>query len=194
MTAQYELAHRHLVLALDLARRDGFQREVAVSLWSLGCIMLVEKSPQDAQPLFLESLALYRQIGHQDELSWALSLDAFCSLACGETGQARQSLAEALEIAISIHGYISALFALAVGAHWLCSQGEGEKALELYAVAAQQPCFANSPWFHELFGKSIIACTAGLPAEQAAAARERGRQRPLWPAVEEMLALLKPAL
>ena len=129
---------------------------------------------------------MYRQIGYPDELSWVLSLDAFCLLACGETEPARQQLVEALEIARSIHTYASALFALAVGAIWLGSQGEAEKALEFFEAAARQPIFANSPWFNELFGKSIAVYTASLPAEIAAAARERGRQRQLWSSVEEM--------
>ena len=48
---------------------------------------------------------MYRQVGHQDELGWVLSMDAFCYLACGETEQAKQRLVEALEIALSIHAY-----------------------------------------------------------------------------------------
>jgi DNA-binding SARP family transcriptional activator len=191
MTGQYELARRHHAFTLEVARRDGFQREAAASLFSIGCITLVEKSSQEAWPLLRESLALYRQIGHQDELSWALSLEAFCLLNMGETGQARQGLIEALEIARSIRANLGALLSLSVSALWLGGQGEGAKALEIYELVAQQPIFANSAWFKELFGKSILALTAGLPAEVAASARERGRQRQLWPSVEEVHEILK---
>jgi tetratricopeptide (TPR) repeat protein len=192
VTGQYELSRRHLALSLELGRRDGFQREVAASLWSLGCVTLVEKTPQEARPFFQESTAVYRQVGHQDELSWALSLDAFCSLALGEAGQARQRLVEALDIAVSIRGYLSTLFALVVGAVWLGGQGEGGKALEMYEPAARQPVFANSPWFHDLFGKSIETYTAGLPGEIATAARERGRTKDLFEALVALAEELKP--
>jgi hypothetical protein len=109
----------------------------------------------------------------------------------GETGQARQGLIEALEIARSIRANLGALLSLSVSALWLGGQGEGAKALEIYELVAQQPIFANSAWFKELFGKSILALTAGLPAEVAASARERGRQRQLWPSVEEVHEILK---
>lgn len=195
MTGQYDLACRHLQMCLELARSDGFQREEATGLWSLGCITLVEKSAWEARPYFQESIARYRQVGHPDELSWALSLDAFCLLGGGEAEQARQRLVEALEITRSIQGYISTLLALAVSAIWLASQGGdntfGEKALGFFALAARQPVFANSAWFAELFGKSIAARTAGLPAERAEAARARGRQSPLWQTIEELYSILK---
>ena len=191
LTGQYELARHHHAQALELANRDGFRREIAASLFSLGCIALAERTPQEAWPLFQEIIALYRQIGHPDELSWALSMAGLCCLANGESQPARQYLAEAAEISLSIHGYLSALYVLAVGAVWLGSQGELEKALEIYELAAGQPVFANSAWFHDLFGKNITACTEGLPDEIASAARERGRQRELWPSLEELLEMLK---
>jgi tetratricopeptide (TPR) repeat protein len=191
MTGQYELARGNLGKSLELGRNDGFQRETAASLWSLGCIALVEASPVEAQPLFQESLAIYRQIGHQDELSWALSMDAFCYIASGQVELATSRLVEALQIAGLIRGYFSALFALAVGALWLGAQGQAEKALQVYTLAATQPIFANSAWFHQVLDKSIINYTEGLPAASAESARERGRQRQLWPTLAELLLVIK---
>lgn len=187
LTGQYALARRYHAQTLELARQDGFRREIAASLFSLGCVTLAEQTPQEARPLFQESIALYRQIGHPDELSWALSLGAICCLACGESEPTRQHLAEAIEISLSIHGYFSALYALTVGAIWLGNQGEPDKALEIYELVARQPVFASSPWFNDLFGRSIAAYTGGVAAEDAASARERGRQRELWPTLEELL-------
>ncbi len=191
MDGQYILSHCHLAVSLELGRRDGFQREVAASLFSAGCTTLVEKTPQEAWPFFQESIALYRQVGHQDELSCALSLDAFCSLALGEAEQARLCLVEALNVASSIRGYGSALYALAVSAVWLGDQGESSKALEIYELVAQKPLFINSAWFHEVFGKSIEAHASGLPWEIATAARERGRTKDLFEAVAELAEELK---
>jgi tetratricopeptide (TPR) repeat protein len=190
LTGQYDLARRYLAQALEVARQDDFQREIAASLFSLGCVTLAEKTPQEARPLIQESIALYRQIGHPDELSWALSLGGLCCLKLGESEPARQHLAEAAEISLSIHGYFSALYALAVGAVWLGYQRQAEKAQEIYELTAGQPVFANSAWFHDLFGKNIAALIGGVPAELAASARERSRQRELWLALEELLHMI----
>jgi predicted ATPase len=192
LNANYEMAHRHHAFAIELAQRDGFQREAACSLWSLGCIALVEKSTREAQPLFEESIALYRQIGHQDELGWVLAMHAFCCMAHGDLECSQEELAESLEIAHTIRAYFTSLFALTVGALWLARQGEVERSLEIYTLAARQPVFANSPWFHQLFEKAILSCTQAIPFEQAEAARERGRSREFWPSVEELYRIIRP--
>jgi len=193
-SGQYDHARRQVDRSLELARSNHFQREAGVCLWYQGCMALVEGSPQEARLYFRESITLCRPIGNPDELAWALSLDAFCCLLLGEVEQTRRLLIEALEITISIHGYLSTLLALIVGASWLGSQGEAEKALEVYEAAAHLPILANSVWIHELFGKYIAACTEGLSPELAAAARERGRQRQLWDTVEEMDQTLRAAI
>jgi tetratricopeptide (TPR) repeat protein len=189
-TAQYELSREHHVRALELARCDNFQREIACSLFSLGCITVVQKTPQEARPFFHESIAVYRQIGDLDEMGWSLSLDAYCCLENGDSQLARQSLVEALEIAHSRHAYFTSVSVLPVGAIWLERHGELEKALETFTSAFQQPMLASSNWFHEMYDKFIAACVAGLPAEVAAAARERGQGRQLFEAVDELAQMI----
>jgi predicted ATPase len=191
MNGQYKPARSALGKSLKLGRSDGFQRMVAASLWSQGCIALVESSPSDAKTLFQESLDMYRQVGHQDELSWAISLEAYCHILSGQLEQARQRLVEALQIANSIRGYFSALVALAVSALWLGAQGQAEKALQVYTLVAEQPVFAHSAWFHQVFDKNILAFTKELSGEVAEAAQERGRQRQLWLTLAELLPVIK---
>ena len=135
---------------------------------------IVEKSPQEARSFFHESIKLYRQMGDQDEMAWALSLDAFCCLANGEIEQARQLLVEALGFAHSRHAYFASVLGLPVGARFLSVQGKLEKALETYTLVFQQPLLAKGKWFHEMYDKDIAACAEALPAEVAEAARERG--------------------
>ena len=188
--AQYELSREHHARTLELARGDNFQREIACSLFSLGCITIVQKTPQEARPIFRESIAVYRQIGDLDEMGWSLSLDAYCCLENGDSQQARHSLVEALEIAHSRHAYFTSVIALPVGALWLERHGELEKALETYTIAFQQPLLANSNWYHDMFDKCVAACAAGLPAEIAAAARERGKGRQLFAAVDELAKII----
>ena len=186
MVGRYEDSRRQLVETFLLARGNDFQREAAACLWSQGSITLLEKSPHEARPFFLESIALYRLVGHQDELVWALSLDAFCCLLLGESGEALQRLDEGLGIALSIHGYSAALFGLATSMIWLAMQGELERALELYTLLLEQPTFANATWFQDVFGKSLASWAGQLDLGATAAAEERGSQRQLWETVAEM--------
>lgn len=190
MTAQYPLAHQHLTQALEFGRKNGFQREVAFALWALGCITLVEKSAQAARRYFEESISLYRQVGHQDELGAALAMDAFCLTALGETNLGRQQLGEALAISGSIHGYLSALFSVLSGAYWLFKRGAVEKSLEFYTLVAQEPVFFNSPWFKQLTFASIpIDASENLP-ENITKPESSDRQA-LWEGVKELAEIIK---
>ena len=165
-------------------------REAAFCLWVLGDNELVESSPQAARPYYLESIKLYRQVGHQDELCWALALDALCLLRLGENEGAARRLGETIEIALSIRGYMSAMFALLGCALRLRLQGELETALELFSLAAEQTVFAGSAWFADVFGKIKGACYADLDPAVAEVARQRGIQRSIWDFVMEMQARL----
>ncbi len=185
-TGQYETSSQLIARSLDLAQHNGFEREAAFCLWVQGGIEIAENSPQAARPYYLESIKTYRQVGHQDELCWALALDAFCLLQLGENGEATRRLGEALEIALSIHGYMSALFALLGCALRLRLQGDLEVALELFSLAAEQTVFAGSAWFADVFGQIKAACTADLEPEVAEFARQRGMQRSIWDSVTEM--------
>jgi DNA-binding SARP family transcriptional activator/predicted ATPase/tetratricopeptide (TPR) repeat protein len=189
-TGRYEVAHRWISGSLELARQNGFQREAAFCFWVQGGLALAESTPQAARAYYEESIQQYRQVGHKDELSWALALDAFCLLQVGERVKAVQYLQEALELSISIQGYLSSLFSLLVCALWFGQGGNPERSLELYSLIAQQPLFANSTWFKEVFGGRISAYTIGLDAALAEAARQHGAQRQLWDALAEMKALL----
>ena len=161
-------------------------REAAFCLWVQGNIELVASSPQAARLNYLESIKLYRQVGHQDELCWALALVALCLLRLGENDEATRRLGEALGIALSIRAYLSALFALVVCAIWLAMVGELELSLELYSLVAAQQSFASSTWFADVFGKFMAPYTARLDPAIAEAARQRGLQRSLRDTVAEM--------
>jgi DNA-binding SARP family transcriptional activator len=189
----YTSAREHSLQSLELARNHGFQREEAGGLWTLGCIALVESAPEVARLFFRESIALYRRVGHQDELVWALSMNSVCSMVCADDReapvideQALHSIREALEIVHSINSYPGVLFALAASALWLAQQGQQEIALEIYSLVARQPLFAGSSWFKEVFGKRILAHATSLDEVVAEAARQRGLQRSLPTSVAEM--------
>jgi hypothetical protein len=82
------------------------------------------------------------------------------------------------------------LWALPATALILASEGEVERAVELYALASRYPLVAKSRWFADVVGKQIAAAAATLPAERVAILQARGRTRDLEATVAELLAEL----
>ena len=66
-------------------------------------------------------------------------------------------------------------------------QGEVERAVELYALAATQGIVANSKWFADIAGNEIANTAAGLPVEIIEAAKARGQELDLWQTAEVLL-------
>jgi hypothetical protein len=73
----------------------------------------------------------------------------------------------------------------------LADDDEGERAVELYALACRYPRVANSCWVEDVIGKQIAACAAKLPPDVVAAAQERGRARDLEATVRELVVKLE---
>ena len=82
------------------------------------------------------------------------------------------------------------LWALPAMALLLAGEGEIERAVELYALASRYPLVAESRWFADVVGDTIVEATATLPAERVAVLQKRGRARDLSAAVKELLGEL----
>jgi hypothetical protein len=121
-----------------------------------------------------------------DEALYGLGL-GFVECGQGNLGQAREHLSAGLKIAVELrldwlrHDWVAAIAVL------LAEEGQGERAVELYALASRYPIVANSQWFEDVAGKHIAAVANTLPPEAVAAAQERGRARELAATVEELL-------
>ena len=68
----------------------------------------------------------------------------------------------------------------------LADSGKVERAIELCELMVQNPFAASSRCFQDLFASPVALAAAGLPAEVAEAARERGRQRDLVATIREL--------
>jgi tetratricopeptide (TPR) repeat protein len=156
----------------------------------LGCVALAEEAYAEAQQLFRESAAIYREVGKRDELGLALFGLGCAARGLGDLRQARQHLHEVLRIATETRGFIIHTEALPAIALLLADQREKEQAVELYALASRYPFVANSRWFEDVAGKHIAAVATTLPPEVVAAAQERGRARDLDATVAELLVEL----
>ena len=73
--------------------------------------------------------------------------------------------------------------------NWAASQGQAERAVEVYALAARHPLVVNSRWFKEVAGREIASVAAQLPSQAVQATRARGQAADLWQAAVELLEL-----
>jgi hypothetical protein len=74
---------------------------------------------------------------------------------------------------------------------FLVDRGEGERAIELYALASRHPSVGNSRWFENIAGRHIAAATQNLPPEVVEAAQARGRTLDLQETAQGLLEELE---
>jgi hypothetical protein len=118
---------------------------------------------------------------------YALALLGGATQRLGQHTEAQQHLHEALRLAAETRSFAIVSFALPVIPLLRAEQGEGARAVELYALATSwTPMVSNSPWFEEIAGRHLTAVAASLPREVSAAAQARGRSRDLWATVTEL--------
>ncbi|MGC9335595.1 MAG: ATP-binding protein, partial [Anaerolineae bacterium] len=184
----YEEARDHAQTGLALAHEHGPRFCVALNLLLLGCLELAQRAPATAYQLLEESAAVYREVGHKDDLGLALACLAVAARGLGDMAGARQHLSHALEIAQESGAVLPLLWALPAMALLLAGEGENERAVELHALAARYPLVAKSGWFADVAGDTLAEVAAALPAERVAVLRERGRTCDLEATVTELLA------
>jgi hypothetical protein len=145
----------------------------------------------EAQRSLLESVTIFQEIKHRENLGWALAVCGYADRGLGQLPQAKHHLIEALGTATKIGAFMPLMYGLPAAALLLADRGEAEHAVELYALASRYGFVANSRWFEDVAGKHIAAVAANLPLEEVAAAQERGWARDLDTTVAELLAELE---
>ena len=183
---RYRQARTFAEAGLAVAREIGRHNILTSCLSDLGMVAIVEEDYARAVQLLGESVAAARQIGHFQADSYAALL-GLAALRQGQPHQARRHLYEALRAAVEKGSFIPLLYALPPVAVLLVGEGEVERAVELYALALQQPFVAHSRWFEDVVGRHVAAAAEALPPEVVAAAQERGRARDLWATAQELV-------
>ena len=183
----YEQARVHGQIMLALSRQRGHPHRTALSLLTLAQVGLAEGAYANAQRLLDESVSIYREAMHPPQLAWVLASAACAACGLGQLSRTRQCLHEALSIATELRSFIPSIHILPAAALLLANEGQAERAVELYALALRHPFVANSRWFEDVVGRHIATAAAGLPGDDVAAARERGRARDLWATAAELL-------
>jgi tetratricopeptide (TPR) repeat protein len=188
---QYERARAHMQTGLACLREYGEpQWAIGLSLFALGSVALAGEAHAEAWQLLEECVAVFRQIGRQDEMGRALAALGYAARGLGQLPQARQHLCEALQTVADIGAFIPFVLALPAVALLLADRGEVERAVELHGLASRYPLVANSCWFEDVAGKHIAAVAATLPPKVVAAAQEPGQARDLNATVAELLVQL----
>jgi predicted ATPase/DNA-binding SARP family transcriptional activator len=183
---QYDEALRQAQIGIAFGNKVGWRSEVALSLQLLGDLALSDKSYAEAHKHYEKSISLYRQT-RVLELSDALVYAGIAALGLGDYTQTQLELYEALRMASEIQTQFPLTSAIVGAALLKAELGEGQRAVELYALASRYPYIANSFWFADIAGGYIENIATTLPSEVVVAARERGRCLKLETTVAEIL-------
>jgi predicted ATPase len=147
----------------------------------------------EAKRLALEAETMVRVPGEERELSLILATLAWLHQAEGDLSAAWKYGCEALQLALELKFFVPLLSALVAAAPILADSNEPEQAIEAYALAGRYPLVVKSPFFEAIAGRRIQAAAATLPAEDVAAAHERGRNGELWQVAAAVLERLSAA-
>jgi DNA-binding SARP family transcriptional activator/predicted ATPase len=174
----YQAARINAQEGLDMAESVDFPRGSGMGLGLLGAVALAEGNYDEARTRCEASLTIWQQSsGHPSEFEGELACLALAAAGMGHRDEARKHLRAQLAWAQESQMLMPALFGLVAAARLLADEGQVERAVELYALAAQNPFVANSRWFEDVAGNQLAAVAATLPAGQVAVLRGRGRAR-----------------
>ena len=178
-------------------------------LAELALSMLQERNLQDtfeidwaSQVLGIAHLALgnYAQakrrlnaaiyLGSDEKDSGVLAYLGRVELALGDLPAAQRLLFHALQIGLEKKEYVALVESLSFIAQVLAETGNFELALEIYALAFEQPMIGRSQLFADISNRQIDKATQSIPAKTAEAALERGRSANLWQRTADLPAEL----
>jgi hypothetical protein len=187
---QYDIAQEQVEWTDSYYEQLGDEGGLANAQFVMARLALARSAYTEAQILLEKASARFRQIQHRESLALTIVHQAYPLLALGSPRSAEGYLIEGLELASEVGAYYALSSGVAALSLWYARQGEAVRAVELYAVALNQPLVGNSKWFQDVVGVEIAAAAAALPPETVAAAQERGRGRNLKNTVLEVLAEL----
>lgn len=184
----YEEARTWVGAALQRMQQAGDRRGVGWTAFVLGSIELALGKVSAALDLLQTSISAYRALGQSFELSVALGASGWAHYRLGRFAEAQREIVESLRIALEARCTPTLSYGISGIALLLASQGQAERAVELYAlVEVHFPVVRRSPWFADLGWAPIMVAAAAISPEDLAAAQARGRARELWATAAELL-------
>jgi len=176
---RYERAQARGETALAQARAGEQNRAAGNALFLLGSLAVVREVYTAAYELLCEGVDVTQAYGQQGELGRAQAALGFAALGLGRATEARALFCRALRLGAALGAWMPLYWSLAGLALLLAGEnassgGEAERAIEIYALAANWPVVVSSVWFKDVAGRRIEAIAVTLPPGVVAAARARG--------------------
>jgi hypothetical protein len=161
----------------------------------LGHVALAEGACAEAEGWLEQSVAALGQIGQRAESATAQAVLGAALWGLGRVSQAQRYLNEALHTAAELQAIMPLLYALLGTAMLLGEPARGSTgslaAVQLYALASDNPAVANSRWVADVCGRHIAAVGGTLAPDARAAAQARGTAQDPWEAAKALLVELK---
>lgn len=187
---QHQQARVQGMLGVETFREISDQAGVETGLWLLGQVALAEQAFEEAQRL-LDQVVVLLQPGTEGAIALEIVVClGHAAFGLRDLSQARHQLCAALHTALENHDYCGIVFALPLAALLLAEKGNRIQAVEIYALALQNPRMANSRWFAEVTGEKIASVAKLLPADTVTAAQDQGKARDLWETAQGLLTEL----
>jgi hypothetical protein len=117
---------------------------------------------------FEQALSKFRDIEHVVHTIW-FSADLALTV------RTRDALHTAIDGVLSREAHSFVHWLLPAVALTFLEEGDVERAIEIYALAATYPAVARSLWYEKVAGREIADSAEKLPAHIVAAAKQRGR-------------------
>jgi hypothetical protein len=129
-------------------------------------LALQEKRHKDACELYRELLSVADETGEHILLrTFSRAEWAVAELRRGRRDVARHCLCSALRAALGEQSGMMPIGVLPPSALWLATEGQAERAVEVYALALRYPYVAHSRWYRDVFGARLEAASGTLPPE-----------------------------
>ena len=151
----YPLAYEQAQRALTLAQNEGRLREQAMASQVLGMAAFAMDDVETAVTHLQDAPTTLYRIGEVAEASWAQGIYADALWVTGKHEDAKLELQQAFETAVSIKSYLSLLFILPPLMRVSLEQGNTQQAARFYHRLNQEPLFAKSPWFEQIYGRIL---------------------------------------
>jgi tetratricopeptide (TPR) repeat protein len=188
---RHEDAKRRAWESIRMARRAGYGDEIRLSLLLSGSVALARERYIEAQVFLDEGTAGMDEIRQPDDWGWAMTLLVLSACRLGRPDQARELVTRVLQRASEEGAAVPAHWVFAAAAVYLAKQGNDERAVETYALAACHPFVAHSKWLAGVVGQHIDAAAAALPERVAVTAAGRGLNRGSQATMSELLAEMR---
>lgn len=184
----YDKVRSQVSAHLEVARRAGNRNEVAFGLLLLSFVAIAEKRYADAEVLAIESGAFAKENNDSERVALAICCQGLAMRGLGRPDEAWRHFTSALKIAVDHQSIVVLNGALPGIALLFADQGEGERAVELYAPISDMLIVAHSKMRWDTAGAEIAAAASALPPEVAEAARARGRAANVWETAASLVA------